>query len=217
MLQHAEHPQFGSISYEARRLWTLHGQIARSGYIQLRQHHERVLRVPLASSGDRMLMQRDTPDLTLLVYVAGTQMILNTVLTMQHFCQEIEHVTSAALRESDIGARTREAFCAAGLAVDTAQDPGYSALREIVEKRDAIEHPKRKNTFNSHPTEWDQVPLNWFLTERAPRAFERWSAWFVQAVEQWNQHPAMQPRMLTLTIGAHGVKSTRQAKKPPVQ
>jgi hypothetical protein len=214
LIQHAEHAQFGTITYEARRLWHLHHEIARSGYVQLRQLHQQVLRLAVAPSCDRVLTASDRPDLMLLVYVAGTQMVLNTVLTMQHFCQEIEHALDAELQRTEIGDRTREAVGLAGLTVATA-GPGYSALREIIERRDAVEHPKRKNVFNSHPNDWDSVPMSWFLTERASRSFERWYAWFADAAEQWGHHPVAQPRTLTLTISGRGVRSTRQSKKPP--
>jgi hypothetical protein len=190
LIQHAEHSRFGTITYEARRLWLLHYEVARSGYMQLRRLHEQVLRLPVASSGDRVVASSDSLDLTYLVYVAGTQMVINTVLTMQHFCQEIEAAFATKLNGSEIGDRTREALALAALDIDTAAHQGYSALREIIERRDAVEHPKRQNVFNPHLTEWDRVPLSWFLTERAPRSFERWREWFAEVVEQWKGHAA---------------------------
>ncbi|MFI7431885.1 hypothetical protein ACIBPB_33475 [Micromonospora sp. NPDC049836] len=214
ILQHAEHARFGTITYEVRRLWKLHYMMARSGYLELQRRHERVLRLPILPSNDRMMAAEDEPDLTLLVYVAGTQMVINTVLTMQHLCQEMEASLGVRLERSTLGERTREALGLAKLGVSTA-GPGYSALREILERRDAVEHPKRNNVFNSHPNDWDRVPLNWFLTERAPRAFELWDQWFGQIIADWKRHPSQQPQLLNVTLQQRGVKSTRQAKKPP--
>lgn len=134
---------------------------------------------------------------------------------MQHFCQEIEARLNVELDRGTVGERIKEAFQRAGLQVTTS-GKGYSALREILEQRDAIEHPKQENVFNSHPNNWDHVPLSWLLTERALAAFERWSAWFDQATKQWAQHPVHVPRKVTLTV-ERGQKSTRQAKKPPRQ
>jgi hypothetical protein len=56
--------------------------------------------------------------------------------------------------------------------------------------------------------------MGWFLSERAPRAFERWEHWFHAAHEQWKQHPAVQPKTYTLEV-TRGMRSVRQAKKPP--
>lgn len=212
-LLHAEHAQFGSISYELRRLWQLHYRMARSGYIELCRHHNRVLRLPLQPSNDRLITADERPDLSLMVYAAGTQMAINTVLTMQHFCQEIEACVGIELQESAIGARIKEAFELAQFSA-TWQDAGYVALREIIERRRAIEHPKRENTTISHPNDWDLVPLSWFLTERAPKAFKLWDSWFAQIIEEWKRHPVNQPKTLTLTV-ERGKKSARQAKKPP--
>lgn len=213
-IQHAEHARLGTISYEIRRLWELHYLTARSGCMSLRQLHERVLHLPVETSGSRMLAAADTPDLTLLIYVAGTQMVLNTMLTMQHFCHEIERVLGAEpQRSGTISARIKDAFALAEIPV-SASSPGYSALQEIIERRDAVEHPRRDNVFSTDPTGWDNVPMGWFLSERALTSFERWRDWFADALEQWKQHPAMQPRAMTLQV-TRGVRSARPAKKPP--
>lgn len=213
IIQHAEHARFGTISYEIRRLWAMHHAMARSGYMQLRSHHERVLRLPVQSTNARMLAASDKPDLTLMIYTAGTQTVINVVLTMQHFCQEIEACLNAELRENGTSDRIKEAFRLAGLGGNLTE-PGYSALQEILERRDAVEHPKKANVFNSHTLEWDQVPLSWFLTDRPLQAFVVWDQWFVHAVRQWKLHPALAPRTLTFSV-ERGKKSTRQAKKPP--
>jgi hypothetical protein len=213
VIQLAEHAQFGTIAHEVRRLWQLHYAMARSGYIELRQHHDRILHLPVEQHGGRTLGASDQPDLTLMVYAAGTQMVINTVLTMQHLCQEIEASLTTQLAGSTLAERIKEVIQLAGLSASTT-GPGYSALQEILERRDAIEHPKRQNVFNSHPNNWDRVPLNWFMTERPIKAFETWSEWFGQIIDEWKQHPVNQPRTLTLTV-ERGKKTTRQAKKPP--
>lgn len=161
ILQRAEHAKFGTISYEIRRLWQFHYAMACGGYEGLRICHERVLRLPVLSSNDRLMAAGDRPDLTYMVYVVGTQMIVNTVLTMQHFCQEIEDRLDAKLERSTLGERVKEAFGNAGLTFRV-DERGYSALQEILERRDALEHPKRENVRNSYATDWDRVPSNWF-------------------------------------------------------
>jgi hypothetical protein len=213
-VQHAEHGRYGTITYELRRLWKFHYDIAHSGYDQLKRCHEVVLSQPVTPNRDRYLCSDDRPDLTLAVYVAGTQMVLNVILTMQHFCEEIERQFQAEFAKGEIGDRIREAFGLAG--IDAASNSaGYAAFREILERRDAIEHPKACNVRNSHPTDWDHVPLSWFLTERAPNSFEQWSVWFSRAVESWQNYlTARGPIMQTFTV-TRGVKSTRQYKKPP--
>lgn len=211
LIQHAEHSRFGTISYEVRHLWHMHYLMARSGYIELRRRHDEVLRLPLTSNGDRLMTANSEPDLTFMVYVAGTQMIINLTLTMQHFCQEIESSLRLNLSDSTLGRRVKEAFKEADLDVSP---KGYAALQEILERRDAMEHPKRKNVFNSHATHWDRVPLSWLLTERPLVAFEAWHNWFSASFKKWKLNPVQAPRNLTLTV-ERGRKSTRQAKKPP--
>jgi hypothetical protein len=211
-IQQAEHARFGTISYDLRRLWILHHQMARSGYITLCSHHERVLRLPIQSTNARHLADTDKPDLTLMVYAAGTQTVINVVLTMQHFCQEMEACLDAELQESGTSERIKEAFKLAGIG-DLLTERGYSALQEILERRDAVEHPKKANVFNSHPRDWDRVPLSWFLADRVLQAFVSWDELFTRARDQWMLHPVLAPKTLTFTV-ERGKKSARQAKKP---
>jgi hypothetical protein len=212
-VQQAEHARFGTIAYEARPLWVMHHAMARSGYMLLCSHHERVLRLPIQSSNDRLLTAADKPDLTLMIYTAGTQIVINVVLTMQHFCHEIEARMNTGLQETGTSERIKEAFRLAGLG-DNLTERGYSALQEILERRDAVEHPKKANVYNSHPLEWDQVPMSWFLTDRVLRAFLSWDEWFVRAAGQWQLHPIHTPKTVTLTV-ERGERSTRPTKKPP--
>ncbi|GAA5128846.1 hypothetical protein [Haloechinothrix salitolerans] len=214
IIQHAEHAQFGTISYEIRRLWYLHFLMARSGYSELAKLHKKVLDRPVESSNARSLEGADEPDLVFLVYGAGTQMLLNTVLTMQHFCQEIESRLQFKISGNTLSERIREAFDSAEITSVSAAGEGYDALQEIIYRRDAVEHPKLNNVFNSHPNNWDQVPLNWLLTERSLRSFERWFRWFKNAADEWGGHRVNDPMVVTLTV-SRGMKSTRQAKKPP--
>lgn len=212
IVQQAEHTQLGTISYEVRMLWQLHIAMAFQGFEFLLSVHEQIARVPIDTANSRTLVARSDPDLAAMAYGAGVQMVLNVVLTMQHFCEEVERRLGAEQdRTGTVGERIKRVFGLAGLAIDT---QGYSAFQEMVERRDAIEHPKRESVRNSHATDWDKVPIGWLLTERAPRAFERWEIWFRSAVEQWKRHPAMQPRPGTLTV-TRGIRSDRQAKKPP--
>lgn len=213
ILQKAEHARFGTITYEFRRLWILHRLMAQSGYKSLSDHHKRVLRLPLRDSNERLLSASDRPDLTFMIYAAGTQMTINVVLTMQHFCQEIEASMNVELRETGTSGRVKEAFTLAGLNAELTER-GYSAIHEILERRDSVEHPKKMNVFNSHPQDWDRVPLSWFLTDRPLQTFISWDEWFGRAADRWLLHPVNAPKTLTFTV-ERGKKSTRQAKKPP--
>lgn len=214
-VQQAEHARFGTIAYELRPLWAMHHAMARSGYLLLRNHHEKVLRLAIQPSNDRLLAASDRPDLALMVYTAGTQAVLNVVLTMQHFCQEIEAHLNAQLQERGTAERIKEAFKLAELDASW-RERGYSAFQEILERRDSIEHPKAANVSNSHPLEWDQVPLSWFLTDRVVQTFVSWDEWFVRMASQWQRHPIHAPQTVTLTV-ERGKRSTRQAKKPPAK
>jgi hypothetical protein len=214
VLQQAEHARYGTISYEIRRLWTLHYAMAHSGYVSLRSHHERVLRLPVLNTNSRMISATEQPDLILMIYSAGTQMVLNTVLTMQHFCEEIERYLDVQLQETGTSGRIKEAFTLAGLQANSLREAGYSGFQEILERRDSVEHPKKSNVFNSDPLHWDQVPLNWFLTDRPLQTFTSWNEWFSRAVHAWKAHAVHTPRSVTVTV-ERGKMSTRQAKKPP--
>jgi hypothetical protein len=67
------------------------------------------------------------------------------------------------LRESGTSEHIKEAFRLAGLDSNLTER-GYAALQELLERRDAVEHPKKANVFNSHSRDWDRVPLSWSLT-----------------------------------------------------
>lgn len=217
VIQHAIHKQMGTITHEHRNLWTLHYALAAGGYRQLCGLHELLLRREVTPNHDRMLSADDPHDLVPPIYYSGTQMVINVMLTMQHFCHYLELAAENCEGEGeDVRRRMDSSFKRLGLTLDETQ-PGYQALMRMHKVRDAVEHPKQGNVFSAHPTDWDRVPLNWFLTEQPIKMFHEWDQWLGERLEEVRQYFAIRgPVVQTLTV-VRGVRSDHQFKKPPQQ
>jgi len=215
-VQHAEHSQLGTISYELRRLWPIHFELARIGHRGLSAAHASILHLPVTPNADRFLSKEDRPDLAASAYCSGLQLLVNVVLTMQHFCNELEMSTKIDVGSGTLERRMKRAFSEAGIPFNPSE-PGYAGLREIIEQRDSMEHPKPETVRNSHPVNWDRVPLGWLLTERPLKAFTHWDGWFTQIADSWIEYLAAQPQVTYTVEVVRGVKSARQFKLPPKQ
>jgi hypothetical protein len=215
-IQHAEHAQLGTITYELRRLWPIHFQLARVGHQGLLAAHESILHLPVTPNADRFLSKEDRPDLAITAYCSGLQVLVNVLLTMQHFCNELEMISKIDVGGGTLEKRMKRAFSEAEIPFDPS-DPGYAALREMIDQRDGMEHPKPETVRNSDPVNWDRVPLGWLLTERPLKAFANWERWFSQIADSWIENLSARPQISYTVEVVRGVKSARQFKLPPKQ
>jgi hypothetical protein len=203
--------QLGAISYFQPRHWVLHAHSAEQAANELVALHQQLVSLPVNTSN----AIRGIEDITYIaaVYRAGTGMVINIILALQHLCEEIERTLKIRLRESTLDDRLKEALGLATLAEPTTR-PGYAKFVELEAIRDAIEHPKSTNTYNSAPGQWDQVPLAWFLSERGLTAFGGCSQFVKSIADDWQQRAKELDAPAELTV-QRGIYSQRQYKKPP--
>jgi hypothetical protein len=211
VIQILTHNQLGAIGYFLPRYWVFHAHMAEAAANQLVDLHRQLVRFPV----NAMNAIRSIEDMAYIetVYRAGTSMVINIVLALQHLCEEIERTLKIQLRESTLDGRLKEALGAAALAEPTTR-PGYAKFVELEAIRDAIEHPKGTNTYNPAPGQWDQVPLAWFLSERGPAAFGGCSQFVKSVADDWQRRAKELDAPAELTV-ERGVYSQRQFKKPP--
>lgn len=211
VIQILTHNQFGAIGYFWPRHWVFHAHMAEEAANQLVGLHRQLISFPV----NTMNAIRSIEDMAYIeaVYRAGTGMVINIILALQHLCEEIERTLKIQLLESTLDDRLKEALGAAVLAGPTMR-PGYAKLVELEAIRDAIEHPKGTNTYNPAPGQWDQVPLAWFLSERGLTAFGGCSQFVKSIADDWQQRAKELDAPAELTF-ERGVHSQRQFKKPP--
>lgn len=209
VIQVLTHAQLGAISYVWPQHWRLHARSAERAANILSKFHKRLVTFPVHDT------MRGIEDMGFIetVYSTGVHMVTETILALQHLCQEFERVLGIQLKEHTLDGRLREAMQAAELTPPTKR-PGYAKYVELKEIRDAIEHPKSSNVYNGKPGQWDCVPLAWFFSERGLAAFEGSMQFMKSITDDWQERKKQFSGVVELTV-QRGRYSERQYKKPP--
>lgn len=210
VVQIAEHDILGTIAYRRPRHWVFHQKAALEACSDLRRLHGQVELLPL---GENNMRSVDDMEFIEEMYDATTRMIVSSVLTVQHFCEEVEHIAKVPRSDSTIQNRLKIALAGASIPRDV-ESAGYSALGEILERRDALEHPRAETVYDGHDDLWHRVPLAWGFSDRSVKAFDAFDAWFDGVARAWEERRAEleRPGMLEVT---RGIRSDRPSKKPP--
>jgi hypothetical protein len=147
VIQILTHNQLGAIGYFWPRHWVFHAHMAEEAANQLVELHRQLVTFPV----NTMNAIRSIEDMAYIeaVYRAGTGMVINIILALQHLCEEIERTLKIQLRESTLDGRLKDALGAAALA-EPATRPGYAKFIELEAIRDAIEHRKARTRTTAH-------------------------------------------------------------------
>jgi hypothetical protein len=208
VLQVLVHDQYGTIAYLWPRHWALHMNSALLARDELLASHGTVLALPVGSDDMRSIYDLD---LIQRLYQEGCQMVLESVLAVQHFCEEIERGTGTPPSDAELTERLESALSAAGIAIDK-KSADYAAFVELLKTRNAIEHPKPSSTYSGDANDWDRVPLAWLISDRSLKAFAKFEELFGDLVDRWQERSATLAQPSTLTV-ERGLRSTRQHKK----
>lgn len=212
VIQTLTHAQLGCLAYGWPRHWALHANAAAKGFEELSKLHERLVKIPVHES--TVMRNVDDPDFVEAIYHAGTRMVTEAVMAVQHLCQAIEADTHSQLQDSKLDGRLREALEQLGVTAGSSRT-GYDKFIEIEAIRDALEHPKAENVYNGQPGQWDRVPMAWFLSDRSLKAFEGYSALFKSIVDDWQKVQQQRAGGPISLEAERGVYSQLQYKKPP--
>lgn len=214
IVQQLQHRPLGTIGYHViRDYWKLHADIADAGRAALEQAHRRVEQIPVDDTNSRRI--RDM-DLLVEVHYAGNLMVLHAILALQHLCDAIERATD---REWDGRGGTRERLDHAATALGLKKvrhKSGYDGFNEILQVREAIEHPKPEHAYAPAEENWERVPMAWMLSERPLVAYDKYIRWRAVLETARTRHADEHRKAggtLTLQV-ERGVKSTRQARRP---
>lgn len=214
IVQQLQHRPLGTIGYHiVRDYWKLYADIADAGRAALRQAHRRVEQLPVDDTNSRLI--RDM-DLIVEVHYAGTLMVLHALLALQHLCDAIERATDGEW-DGRGGIRERVDYAATALGLrKIRRESGYDGFNELLQVREAIEHPKPGNAYAPAEENWERVPMAWMLSERPFAAYDSYIRWRA-VLESARARHADEHRTLggTVTLRVErGIKSTRQARKP---
>lgn len=169
LVQPALHHTYGALFVPRPNYWRLHLETADHRARELAELDRRVLSLPMEKSDSRTL----DDELTQLLYRVGSDLILQTVLTLQQLVLEIELAAKIQPHAGDnLNTRLGNALKATGFAGDLGKDERYGQFAELQRVRDAIEHPAETNVYNPDQARWDEVPLAWIASGKALRAFE---------------------------------------------
>jgi hypothetical protein len=209
VMQPLVHARLGALGYIWPRHWVAHLGRADAAYERLVELHDRLEDVPV-DNGNRRLLPVD--DYLFDVYGTGTDMVVNSALTVQHLAEEIERSTTPVAAPGPVAERIRNAAMTAGLG-EPADQPGWAGFVEIVKVRDAVEHPKPGNTYNGQDGQWDRVPLAWMLSERPLAAYGRFGSLVDWLAGEWETTRERLKKPGTLTASQRGLRSELQAKR----
>lgn len=170
--------------------------------------HLEVLKLPLDASNMRNIFDLDFLED---IYCAGTDMVSHAVRAIQHLGERMECKMGSELQATTAMERIKEATTFLGIN-NHSDHPGYQGFTELLQIRDAIEHPRASNIYGVG-NDWDKVPLAWMLSERGLQAYERFRTWFDLLVTDWESYCTAHPQPTTLSI-ERGIESTLPSKKP---
>lgn len=212
-IQVLAHSKFGTIAYQWPRHWVFHGRSAGAARDDLTRLHKRVLKLPVDNTDMRSIY-----DMAFLqdIYATGCRMVVESILAIQHFCEEIERCTKSVPSEGDLIERLDAALKAAQLNISK-KTKGYASLIELLKIRNAIEHPKPENTYSGDSNNWDRVPLAWFISDRSINNFDSFYNFLNGLNKRWTlrlEKIKKEDGPSTLHLSQRGVRSIRQFKKP---
>jgi hypothetical protein len=211
-LQILTHDPYGAIGYSwTVEFWLIEAQLAQESFDKLKELHEKVFELEPGPSAMRSIHDRQ---LLKAIYEAGTDMVSHATRSVQHLAQCMERQKGTTLREGTATERIREATAFFGLD-DHHTDPGYQGFVELLNTRDAIEHPTMARVFTGSSSQWDKVPLAWLISDRSLKAFELHTSWLHLLTDGWQAHLDANAKPMTLTIGTRGLKSVMSVKKSP--
>lgn len=215
-LQILTHDPHGAIAYAWPPYWDFEKHLADLAFDRLKELHEEVFALSLDASNMRQI--RDL-DLLERIFGAGTDMISHAIRSVQHLALSMENRKSLESGK-DVSFATQTAAERIKKATDQFRlnnhqgDPGYQGFSEILNKRHAVEHPKKLTVFRGGSSSWDEVPLAWILSDRSLKAYERYSSWQALLVADWNKYCQAHPLEINNGILMRGVESVVSAKKP---
>ncbi len=204
------HKPLGAVAYPQPRYWACHMNLCHEAYERLLELHAQVEAIPPADSNMRLVF--DEP-LLFHVYGVGTAMVSNAVRSIQHLAQGMEQASGTQLGSVTVTERIREATALLGLSshIDHA---GYHGFCEMVQIRDAVEHPQASNVYQCDPNDWDKVPLAWLLSDRSLTAYVGYRMWVDVVAADWEAWLAVnKSAAVTLTV-ERGVESEYSVRNP---
>jgi hypothetical protein len=206
------HIELGPIFVRQVPHFGLHVAYARQLRAELATLDKQIEALEVETSGGRNVSDKA---LVSNLYIVGTTLAVHTVLAFQHLVLTLESLAPANTGTTDLNGRFSAVLRRLGNRLDLNTEHGYTALCEIQDMRDAIEHPTRENMYTVDTNAWDQVPLTWISSGRAAAAFDSALrlltdiAAFARTVESRRQKGP--GAFLNVT---RGVKALNPAKKP---
>jgi hypothetical protein len=210
LVQQLVHEPVGALAYRWSAQWQAHANLAQGAAQELELVHAQLVDVPELSGHVRLV-----PDaLATTAYEAGSSMVSNVVRTLRHLAAAMVWEANIVIEYGRALDELRDATGKVGLD-PLINSPGYHGAAEIVQVRDALEHPKTSNLYQGNDTDWDKVPLAWILSNRSLAAYNAYVGWLNRLgadFEAWRA--ARPPQPTTLTV-ERGIGSRYPMKKPP--
>jgi hypothetical protein len=216
-LQLLTHKTLGVVSYRWDELWIHELALSKKAHDTLKNLHERILAIEPGQTN-----MRDIADSELLwsIYEAGSEMVSRSIRSVQYLAETMERISGEVLRESTTEGRIKEATKRLGME-SYSETEEYQGLAEIQGIRDALEHPKslnidemNGNIFQGVGTDWDKVPLAWFISDRGLEAYDRFQTWFQMVAHAWVHRLSKIPKKTRIYTVARGIESIMGVKKP---
>ena len=221
LAQHAQ-TSLGVVSFLGQApAYNYHAQLAGRACEQARILHSKVLEIPVTSNSNVRFLSDE--NFLADIYMTGSELIVNTYLTFEHLAL---HVGITLFRqkhpelykefeEKDLQNKFKDVLKWLDLE-SLVKSKGYGVLFSDIEKvRHAINHPKGSNIYSIDASQWDRVPLAWFVSGKHLQAYSDTVELYRQVVDGWTAYTEANKATGTITLnGPLAFEGYTAPKKP---
>ncbi len=134
------------------------------------------------------------------LYISATEMCLHTVISVEHFANNLYQYMPNKIKDFHDEKTDKKLKLAVKdlLNIDILSDTAYTNdFQKIFKIRNEISHPN--NIFDyaclTVGPNWDEIPMNWFLSGRAVRSFEKWKVLYESLLEKFQAYLSSLPKV----------------------
>jgi len=147
-------------------------------------------------------------------------MYLHTVISVEHFANNLYQYMSNKIEKFDFKTTDEKLKITTKdlLKIDILNDTAYTNdFQKILKIRHELSHPNKVLNYASLTIEqtWDEIPMNWFLSGRALKSFERWKVLYEDLLKKFQAHLISLPKVqIKANNVQRGIQFNHDFKKP---
>jgi len=178
LAQHAR-TELGIVSFLGQApLYEYHAELANQAFQKSFELHDLVLRLPINENTNTRFMSDDK--LVSDIYKSGSSLVVNVYLLFEHLTLSMlisnyrrsDPATFKKFENEKLEEKLKHIIKNILGIDELLRLPGYGMLFSDLEKvRHALNHPRGTNIYSTDESEWDKVPIAWFVSGKHLNAF----------------------------------------------